>query len=71
MLPCVLDTHAADLTIFPNDDPPAFEQINHRGDGFTAILSAGTDYGDQLTERVFGAIDFFVVVFHGFAFCRD
>ena len=67
----MLDTHAADLTIFPNNDPPAFEQINHRGDGFAAILSAGTDYGDQLTERVFGAIDFFVVVFHGFAFCRD
>ena len=49
-LPRVLDTHAANLAVFAYHDTPALEQVNHRSYCFAAILRAGTDYGDQVTE---------------------
>ena len=61
----MLNTDAAEFSLLADDHAAAIEQIDHRGDGFFAVAGAGSDNGDKLAEGVFGAVDFFVDVFHG------
>ena len=61
----MLNTDAAEFSFLADDHAAAIEQIDHRSDGFFAVAGAGSDDGDKLAEGIFGAVDFFVDVFHG------
>lgn len=38
--PRVLDTHPAGTAVFTDDDPAAFEQVDHGRDGLAAVAGA-------------------------------
>ena len=61
----VLNPNAAGTSIFADHHATAVEEINHGGDRLTTIAGAGSHDGDQFAEGVFGAVDFFIDVFHG------
>jgi hypothetical protein len=61
----MLNANAAKFSVFADYHATAFKQVHHRGDGFFAVAGAGSYDGHKVPERVFGAVDFFVYVFHG------
>jgi len=61
----VLNPNAAGASIFADHYATAVEEIDHSGDRLTTVAGAGSHDGDQFAEGVFGAVDFFIDVFHG------
>ena len=67
-LPRVFNTNATGASVFADHHAAAVEEIGHGGDRFATVAGAGSHDGDQFAEGVFGAVDFFVDIFHG-SFC--
>ena len=64
-LPRVFNPNAAGASVFADHYAAAIEEIGHSGDRFTTVAGAGSHDGDQFAEGEFGAVDFFIDVFHG------
>jgi len=61
----MLNPNAAGASVFADHNATAVEEIDHSGNRLTTVAGAGSHDGDQFAEGVFGAVYFFIDIFHG------